>query len=44
MMTAEKKNNIFCILNWDMAVSYSRNMNFVKCRVNEKSEEKSFNV
>ena len=42
MMTAlkkEKNNNIFCILNWGMAVSCSRNMNFVKCRVSEMSEE-----
>ena len=39
-----KKKNIFCILNWGMAVSCSRNMNFVKCRVSETSEEKCFNV
>ena len=26
----EKNNNIFCILNWGMAVRCSRNMNFVK--------------
>ena len=26
------KKNIFGILNWGMAVSCSRNMNFVKCR------------
>ena len=35
---------IFSILNWGMAVSCSRNMNFVKCRVSETSEEKNFNV
>ena len=39
-----KKNNIFCILNWAMAVRYSINMNFVKCRVSETSEEKKYNV
>ena len=39
-----KKTNIFCILNWAMAVSCSINMNFVKCRVSETSEEKKFNV
>ena len=38
----KKKNNIFCILNWGMAVSCSRNMNLVKCRESETSEEKSF--
>ena len=35
----EKKPNLFCILNWGMAVSCSRNMNFVKCRVSQTSEE-----
>ena len=40
----KKKKNIFCILNWGMAVSCSRNMNFVKCRGNETNEEKVFNV
>ena len=46
MMTAQKKENknIFCILNWGMVVSCSRNMNFVKCRVSETSEENVFNV
>ena len=45
MMTAKKKNNnIFCILNLGMAVSCSRNMDFVQCRVSETSEEKFFNV
>ena len=39
MMTAWEKKSIFCILNWGMAVSCSRNMNFVKCRVSETSEE-----
>ena len=45
MMTAyrkknkQKNNNIFCILNWGMAVSCSRNMNFVKYLVSEMSEE-----
>ena len=38
------EKNIFCILNWGMAVRCSRNMNFVKCRVNESSEENLFNV
>ena len=39
MMTAwKKKTNTFCILNWGMAVSCSRNMNFVKCLVSETSE------
>ena len=37
----KRKKNIFCILNWAMAVSCSRNMNFVKCRV-KTSEEKNF--
>ena len=36
----KEKKNIFCILNWGMRVSCSRNMNFVKCRVSETSEEK----
>ena len=27
-------------MNWGMAVICSRNMNFVKCRVSETSEEK----
>ena len=40
----KKKNKIFCILNWGMAVSCSRNMNFVKCRVRETSEENFFYV
>ena len=40
----KKKKKKICILNWSMAVSCSRNMNFVKCRVNETSEEKVFNV
>ena len=40
----KKKTNIFCILNWGMAVSWSRNMNFVKCQVSETSEENFFNV
>ena len=46
MMTAKKKKqkNIFCISNCGMAVSCSRNMNFVKCRVSETSEENFFNV
>ena len=35
-----KNNNIFCILNWGMAASCSRNMNFVKCRMSKTSEEK----
>ena len=35
-----KTNNIFCILNWGMAVNCSRNMNFVS----ETSEEKCFNA
>ena len=34
-----KKKNIVCILNWGMVVSCSRNMNFVKCRVIETSDE-----
>ena len=38
----EKKH--ICLLNWDMAVSCSRNMNFVKCRVSETSAENIFNV
>ena len=38
----EKNNNIFCILNWGIAVSCSRNMNFVKCRVSKTGAEKSF--
>ena len=33
----EKNSNIFCILNWGMAVSCSRNMNLVKCRVSKTS-------
>ena len=43
MMNALKKEktNIFCILNWGMAVSCSRNMNFVKCRESERAR-KSF--
>ena len=43
MMAAQKKkkkNDIFCILNWGVAVSCSRNMNFVKCRVSKTSDEK----
>ena len=40
----KKKKNIFSILKWGMAVSCSRNMNFVKCRVSETSEEMFFNV
>ena len=40
----EKKTNIFCILNWGMAVTCSRNMNFVKCRVSKTSEEIFFNI
>ena len=41
----EKRNkSIFCRLNWGMAVSCSRNMNFVKCRMSETSEENFFNV
>ena len=46
MMTAKKKEkkNIFCILNCGMAASCSRNMNFVKFRVSETSEENIFNV
>ena len=40
----KKKKNIFCILNWGMAVSCSRNINFVKCRVSETSEEKNFSM
>ena len=40
----KKQKNIFCILNWGMAVSCSRNMNFVKCRVSETSEKIFFNV
>ena len=39
-----EKKNILCILNWGIAVSCSRKMNFVKCRVSETSEEKFFNV
>ena len=38
------KQNIFCILNRGIAVSCSKNMNFVKCRVSETSEENFFNV
>ena len=45
MMTAKRKRKqIFCILNWGMAASCSRNMNFVKCRVSDTSEDKFFNV
>ena len=40
----QKKKNIFCILNWDMAVSCSRNMNFVKCRTSETNVENFLNV
>ena len=40
----KKRKNTLCILNWSMAVSCSRNMNFVKCRVSETSEENFFNV
>ena len=40
----KKQKKIFCILNWAMAVSCSRNMNFVNCRVSETSEEKFFNI
>ena len=44
----EKKNkktrSIFYILNWGMAVNCSRNLNVVKCRVSETSEEKFFKV
>ena len=40
----EKRKKIFCILNWGMEVCCSRNMNFVKCRVSETSEEKFCNV
>ena len=35
---------MFCILNWGMAVSCSRNMNFAKCLVSETSEENFFNI
>ena len=35
-----RKKNIFCILNWGMAVSSSRNMNFVKCRESERARKK----
>ena len=45
MMTAKRKRKkIFCILNWGMAASCSRNMNFVKCRVSDTSEDNFFNV
>ena len=37
-----RKNIIFCILNWGMAVSCSRTMNFVKCRVSETSKGNFF--
>ena len=40
----KKQTNMFCILNWGMAVSCSRNMNFVKCRESETSEVNFFNV
>ena len=36
--------NIFCILNWGIAVSCSRNMNFVKFQVSETSEEKKISM
>ena len=35
----KKKKNIVCIFDWGMAVSCSRNMSFVKCRVSETSEK-----
>ena len=38
----KKKKNIFCILNWSLGISCSRNMNFVKCQVSETSVEKFF--
>ena len=40
----KEKKNIYCIFNWGIAVSCSRNKNFVKCRVSETSDEIFFNV
>ena len=38
------EKNIFCILIWSIAVSFSSNVKFVKCRMSKTSEEKTVNV